>query len=93
VQVDGRNVSTRPRNPAQAAAQQQELAEAARTAQILGAMFPEEFKMNMDGRKTMEDWIEKSRTGAVLQLRPIDQVSKARRPDGEARWRPPCRRR
>jgi len=64
-------------NPAQAAAQQQELAEAARTAQILGAMFPEEFKMNMDGRKTMTDWIEKSRTGAVLALRPLEEVKNA----------------
>jgi hypothetical protein len=77
VQVDGRNVATLPRNPAQLAAQQQELAEAARTAQILGGMFPEEFKMNVDGRKTMENWIDKSRTGAVLALRPKDQVAKA----------------
>ena len=77
VQVDGRNVATMPRNPAQAAAQQQELAEAARTAQILGGMFPEEFKMNIDGRKTMENWIDKSRTGAVLEVRPLDQVQKA----------------
>jgi hypothetical protein len=77
IAVDGRAVATLPRNPAQAAAQQQELAEAARTAQILGGMFPEEFKMNMDGRATMEAWIEKSRTGSVLTLRNKDQVAKA----------------
>jgi len=77
VQVDGRNVATLPRNPAQAAAQQQELAEAARTAQICGSMFPEEWKINMDGRDTIKNFIEKSRTGAVLTLRPIDKVKDA----------------
>jgi hypothetical protein len=49
------------RNPAQAAAEQQELAEAARTAQILGAMFPEEWKMNVDGRKTIKKWMDRRR--------------------------------
>jgi hypothetical protein len=77
VQVNGTSVATLPRNPAQAAAQQQELAEAARTAQILGGMFPEEFKINVDGRKTMENWIDKSRTSAVLQMRPLEEVQKA----------------
>lgn len=77
VEVKGTKVSTMPRNPAQAAAEQQELAEAARTAQILGGMFPEEFKMNMDGRKTMQAFIEKSRTGGVLTMRPIAEVAKA----------------
>jgi hypothetical protein len=60
--VDGKMVATLPRNPAQAAAEQQELAEAARTAQILGGMFPEEFKINVDGRKTI-DAMPKGRDG------------------------------
>jgi hypothetical protein len=77
IRVDGRAVATLPRNPAQAAAQQQELAEAARTAQILGGMFPEEWKMNADGRKTMENWIELSRTGGVLKLRNKEKVAQA----------------
>jgi len=77
VEVKGTAVATLPRNPAQAAAQQQELAEAARTAQILGAMFPEEWKMNIDGRKTMVKWIEMSRTSGVLSMRPIEEVKKA----------------
>lgn len=77
VTVDGRSVATMPRNPAQAAAQQQELAEAARTAGILGGMFPEEFKINVDGRKTMENFIEKSRTGSVLAIRDLKQVQTA----------------
>jgi hypothetical protein len=77
IQVDGRAVAMLPQNPAQAAAEQQELAEAARTAQIMGGMFPEEFKMNVDGRATMVKWIEKSRTGGLLTLRNVDEVAKA----------------
>lgn len=77
VEVKGTKVALLPRNPAQAAADQQELAEAARTAQILGGMFPEEFKANIDGRKSMEEWIKKSRTGGLLNMRSADEVAKA----------------
>jgi hypothetical protein len=77
MEVKGTKVATLAENPAQAAADQQELAEAARTAQILGGMFPEEWKMNVDGRKTMEKWISKSRTGGLLELRTIDKVKEA----------------
>ena len=77
IELDGRAVAMMPRNPAEAAAQQQELAEAARTAQITGSMFPEEFKMNIDGRQTMEKWIAKSRTGDVLVMRPLEKVQEA----------------
>ena len=77
VEVKGTAVATLPRNPAQAAADQQELAEAARTGQILLGMFPEEAKMNLDGRKTMTEWIAKSRTGGVLKMRSLDEVAKA----------------
>lgn len=77
IEVKGTAVATLPRNPAQAAAQQQELAEAARTAQILGGLYPEEWKMNIDGRKSMVKWIEKSRTGGVLIMRSLDEVAKA----------------
>lgn len=77
VQVDGRAVATLPRNPAQAAAENQELAEAARTAQILGAIFPEEFKMNVDGGATMAEWIKKARVGDVLKMRDKEAVNAA----------------
>lgn len=77
IKVDGKSIATMARNPSQAAAEQQELAEASRTAQILGAMFPEEFKMNINGRDTMEKWIAKSRTGDLLSLRPLDDVKDA----------------
>jgi len=77
ITVDGRQVAMLPRNPAQASAQTQELAEAARTGQIIFGLFPEEAKMNIDGRKTMENWIELSRTGKVLVMRPQQQVAEA----------------
>jgi hypothetical protein len=76
VQVDGRAVAMMPRNPAEAAAQQQELAEAARAAQIMGAMFPEEFKMNTDGRATMKEWFDKARV-TVIKMRDLKQVQDA----------------
>ena len=76
IQVDGRAVSMLPRNPAAAAAQQQELAEAARAAQIMGAMFPEEFKANADGRATMEAWFDMARV-TVIKLRDKGQVAAA----------------
>jgi hypothetical protein len=77
ITVDGRQVAMLPRNPAQASAQTQELAEAARTAQICAGTFPEGWKMNIDDRATIKNWIEKSRTGAVLEMRPIGQVAEA----------------
>jgi hypothetical protein len=77
VQVDGRAVSTQPLNPTQAAAKLQALAEAANTAATLGGIFPEEFKMNVDGRASMEEWIDEAGVGELLVLRPIDQVAKA----------------
>jgi hypothetical protein len=74
--IDGRAIATLPRNPAQAAAKLQAVAEAARTAQTLGGMFPEEFKMNVDGRKTMEAWLDETEV-TLLKLRPIEEVAKA----------------
>ena len=77
VQVDGRAVSTQPLNPTQAAAKLQALAEAANTAATLGGIFPEEFKMNVDGRASMEEWISEAGVSNLLVLRSKDQVAKA----------------
>jgi hypothetical protein len=74
--IDGKMVAMLPRNPAQAAAKLQAVAEAARTAGTLGGMFPEEFKMNVDGRKTMEAWLDETEV-TLLKLRPIAEVQKA----------------
>jgi hypothetical protein len=76
VKVNGTQVATLARNPAQAAAEQQELAEAARTAQILAGLYPEEWKMNSDGRATMQAWLDKARV-TLIKLRPIEQVKTA----------------
>lgn len=76
VEVNGSAVATLARNPAQAAAEQQELAEAARTAQILAAMFPEEWKINIDGRDTIKKWLDKARVTLITQ-RPLEEVKKA----------------
>jgi hypothetical protein len=81
-QVDGRTVATLPRNPAQAAAEQQELGERAHRADAR-RMFPEEFKMNVDGRGTMDavaredagDAAEDARQGEVAEAA-VDQMAK-----------------
>jgi hypothetical protein len=73
---NGSTVATLPLNPTQAAAKLQSVAEAANTAATLGGMFPEEWKMNADGRKTMEAWIEETGT-TLIKLRPIAEVAKA----------------
>jgi hypothetical protein len=77
IEVNGTMVSTQPQNPTQAAAKLQQVAEAANTAATLGGMFPEEFKMNVDGRKSMQNWIEETGTGGLLVLRPLNEVAKA----------------
>jgi hypothetical protein len=74
---NGSTVSTQPMNPTQAAAKLQQLAEAAQTAQTLGGMFPEEFKMNIDGRKSMVEWIKEAGVGELLVIRPIKEVKDA----------------
>src|SRR5581483_9909962 len=76
LQVDGRAVSTLPRNPAQAAAEQQEVGMAIKAAQFLAAMFPEEWKMYIDGKGTMDAILKKMRV-TLLKFRSADQVDAA----------------
>lgn len=77
VQVDGRAVSTQPLNPTQAAARLQKLAEAANTGATIAGLWPEEYKMNIDGRASMETWIEQADVGELLVMRPVSEVAKA----------------
>jgi len=77
VKVDGRSVSTQPVNPTQAAARLQKLAEAANTGATLAGLWPEEYKMNIDGRASMEEWIEEADVGELLVMRPVAEVAKA----------------
>lgn len=76
VKVNGKAVSLTPSNPAQRAAEQQEIAMAVRAIQILGQAFPEEFRAFIDGKETMKAFIEKMRV-TLLKFRPQDQVDNA----------------
>lgn len=62
---NGALISTRPMNPAQRAAEQQEIATAAQFIQIVSQAFPEEFKVQVDGEKTMKNLKEVMRVKLV----------------------------
>lgn len=76
LKVDGRMISARAMNPAQRAAEQQEIAQAVQAIQILGQAFPEEFKMWVDGKKTIDAFLKKMRV-KLLSIRDPDTVDKA----------------
>jgi hypothetical protein len=76
IRVDGHNVTLAPLNPAQRAAEQQEIATAVRAIQILGQAFPEEFKAYIDGKKTMQEFLKKMRV-EMLKFRDEQQVGAA----------------
>lgn len=82
LKVDGRAVATLPRNPTQAAAEQQEVVKAMQLVTWFSQTFPEEFKMMVDGGQTMEaiskkarvelvQWRDKAKVAAAVQ-----QISK-----------------
>lgn len=76
IRVDGHNVSLAPLNPAQRAAEQQEIATAVRAIQILGQAFPEEFKAYIDGKQTMQAFLKKMRV-ELLKFRDEKTVANA----------------
>lgn len=76
MKVDGRAVATLPRNPTQAAAEMQEVANFAKAVQLLGGAFPEEFKANADGRGTMDAVLGKMRV-TLLKMRNKEDVARA----------------
>lgn len=65
IRVNGKTISLQPFNPAQSAAEQQEVAMFARFAQIGAPMFPEEWKIATDGAKTLQKLAEKMRVTAL----------------------------
>lgn len=77
VKVDGKVVSLMPYNPAQRAAEQQDVAQAARAIQIGGEAFPEEWKMSVDGTKTINNIVEKLGAGKIIVMRTPEQVQEA----------------
>ena len=73
----GRAISTQPYNPAQRAAEQQEIATATQCAQILTQLFPEEWRMAIDGAATMRAFVDKMRTAGLLKFRKAADIQKA----------------
>lgn len=73
----GRLISTQPYNPAQRAAEQQEIATATQAIQIGGQAFPEEWKIVVDGRKTIENFVNKLRVQNIIAMRDAKQVEAA----------------
>jgi hypothetical protein len=69
---NGRVIATLPRNPAQAAAEQQEVVKTMQLATYLAQTFPEEFKVVIDGKGTMQLIIEKSRSTLFKFRKPED---------------------
>jgi len=76
VKVDGRNVALLPYNPAQRAAEQQEIATNVQAIQILSQAFPEEFKVQVDGAATMKAIIDKMRA-KLIAFRDAGQIEAA----------------
>lgn len=72
ITVDGKHVSLQPYNPAERAAEQQEVALNVRAISIMGQAFPEEFKVKVDGGKTMENIKEKMRADLIAFRDPKD---------------------
>lgn len=76
IMVDGRNVSVRPYNPTQRAAEQQEIATAMQALELAAKTFPEEFRMVVDGKATMKGLFEKMRVTGLIKIRADDDVKK-----------------
>jgi hypothetical protein len=65
LKVDGKAVSTLPRNPTQAAADQQDVVKAMQLIGWFAQTFPEEFKVRVDGGDTMQDIAKKARVTLI----------------------------
>jgi hypothetical protein len=76
VKIDNKTISLVPFNPAQRAAEQQEISMAVQFLQLGGQFFPEEFKMWVDGRQTLENLMAKMRV-EIVAMRKQDQVAGA----------------
>jgi hypothetical protein len=77
IMVNGHVVSLTPYNPAQRAADQQDVAQAARAIEIGGQAFPEEFKMAVDGTTTLKNIVKKLGAEKIIIVRNPDDVHAA----------------
>jgi hypothetical protein len=94
ITINGTEVSLRPLNPAQRAAEQQEIAMATHFLQIAGQFFPEEFKVQIDGLQTMKAILAKMRVDNLVSFRDpkhiqaalsqISQLMGGQQPGGQA---------
>lgn len=75
--VDGKTVSLEPYNPAQRAAEQQEVAMAARYLEMILTFFPEEAKARLDGTDIMNKIAQKMRVTGLVTFRTDDQIKAA----------------
>jgi len=77
ITIDGDTISLQPYNPAQAAAEQQEVQMVTRALQLFAALFPEEYKAFVDGEKTMKNIAAKMRVEGLLVFREAQDMQKA----------------
>lgn len=77
VKVDGKHVALRAVNPAQLAAEQQEVSMFARFVQLAGAAAPEEFKIFTDGKKTIQNLARKMGADKIWAMRSDADVQTA----------------
>lgn len=77
VMISGKIVSLTPFNPAQRAADQQDVAQAARAIEIGGQAFPEEFKISVDGTKTLKNIVQKLGAEKIIVFRNADDIAGA----------------
>ena len=69
IKIDGKIAFLQPYNPAQLAAEQQEVAQFTRFVQITGAAFPEEFRLHSDGLATMMNIARKMGVTGIWSMR------------------------
>jgi hypothetical protein len=75
--LDGKSVSLVPYNPAQKAAEQQEVAQASRAIEIGAQAFPEEWKAAVDGTATIKKLVQKLGADGIIAMRPPEHVAAA----------------
>jgi hypothetical protein len=70
--ADGKVVALWTANPMQRAAELQEVSDNLRTLQAIAALFPEEYKLRVDGMATMMALVEKTRSNLIKWRRDQD---------------------
>jgi len=80
IKVDGKTVSLQPYNPAQRAAEMEEVAMASRYLEMVLAFFPEEAKARLDGTAIMDKLAQKMRVmgeNGIISFRTDQQIKAA----------------